>query len=84
MCLETQFKTLDGRIFTQTDGTPIGKSISGPLADIYMNWFETEHIIYIAKATNLEITSKYGKEAVMMFTYYGVEERKLWIVSSGE
>ena len=43
-CLETRFKMLDGRIFTQTDGTPIGKSISGPLADIYMNWFETEHI----------------------------------------
>ena len=27
ICLETHFKTLDGRIFTQTDGTPIGKSI---------------------------------------------------------
>jgi hypothetical protein len=40
IALETYFKTLDGRIFTQTDGTPIGKSISGPLAGIYMNWFE--------------------------------------------
>ena len=28
ICLETHFKTLDGRIFTQTDGTPIGKSTS--------------------------------------------------------
>ena len=43
ICLETHFKTLDGRIFTQTDGTQIGKSISGPLADIYMDWFENEH-----------------------------------------
>ena len=42
--LETHFKTLDGRIFTQTDGTPIGKSISGPIADIYMNWFEEKYI----------------------------------------
>ena len=31
-------------IFTQTDGTPIGKSISGPLADIYMIWFEEQYI----------------------------------------
>ena len=44
ICLETHFKTLDGRIFTQTDGTPIGKSISGPIADIYMNWFEEKYI----------------------------------------
>ena len=34
ICLETHFKTIDGRIYTQIDGTPIGKSISGPLADI--------------------------------------------------
>ena len=44
ICLETHFKTLDGRIFTQTDGTPIGKSISGPIADIYMNWFEEQYV----------------------------------------
>ena len=44
ICVETHFKTLDGRIFTQTDGTPIGKSISGPLADIYMDWFERTYI----------------------------------------
>ena len=44
ICLETHFKTIDGRIFTQIDGTPIGKSISGPLADIYMIWFEEQYI----------------------------------------
>ena len=44
ICLETHFKTLDGRIFTQTDGTPIGKSISELIADIYMNWFEEQYI----------------------------------------
>ena len=39
ICLETHFKTLDGYIYTQMDGTPIGKSISGPLAGIYLNCF---------------------------------------------
>ena len=44
ICLETHFKMIDGRIYTQIDGTPIGKSISGPLADIFMIWFEEEYI----------------------------------------
>jgi hypothetical protein len=44
ICLETHFKTIDGRVFTQIDGTPIGKSISGPIAGIYMNWFEEQYI----------------------------------------
>ena len=29
VCLETHFQT-EGIVYTQTDGTPIGKSISGP------------------------------------------------------
>ena len=40
ICLETHFKSLNGTIYTQTDGTPIGKSISGPIAGIYLRWFE--------------------------------------------
>ena len=44
ICLETHFKTLDGKIYTQTDGTPIGKSISGPIAGIYMDWFEKQYV----------------------------------------
>ena len=44
ICLETHFKTIDGRIFQQIDGTPIGKSISGPIADIFMIWFEEEYV----------------------------------------
>ena len=38
--METYFKTLDGKIWVQVDGCPIGKSISGEIAEIYMNWFE--------------------------------------------
>ena len=44
ICLETHFKTVDGFIYTQVDGTPIGKSISGPLAGIYLNWFEKTYV----------------------------------------
>ena len=40
IAMQTYFKTLDGKIYVQEDGTPIGKSISGPLAGIYINWFE--------------------------------------------
>ena len=38
--METYFKTLDGKIWVQVDGCPIEKSISGEIAEIYMNWFE--------------------------------------------
>ena len=34
--LETHFKTIDGNTYTQFDGIPIGKSISGPIADIFI------------------------------------------------
>ena len=33
--IETYFKTLDGKIYFQWDGLPIGKSISKPLAGMY-------------------------------------------------
>ena len=40
ICLETHFKTIDSNIYTQLDGTPIGKSISGPIEDLFNIWFE--------------------------------------------
>ena len=42
ICLVTNFRTFEGSIYTQTDGTPIGKSISGPLAGIFvlLAWLE--------------------------------------------
>jgi len=42
--IETYFKTLDGKIYFQRDGLPIGKSISNPLAGIYMHWFEKTYV----------------------------------------
>ena len=42
--IETYFKTLDGKIYFQRDGLPIGKSMSKPLAGIYMHWFEKTYV----------------------------------------
>ena len=42
--VETYFKTIDGKIYFQRDGLPIGKSISKPMAGIYMHWFEKEYV----------------------------------------
>jgi hypothetical protein len=44
LCLITYFKTLDGKIWRQTDGCPIGKSISGEIAELFMDNFENENI----------------------------------------
>jgi len=43
--LETHFQSYKGDIYTQTDGTPIEKSISGPLARIFVTWFEQLFVI---------------------------------------
>ena len=42
--IETYFKTIDGKIYFQRDGLPIGKSISKPLAGIYVHWLEENHV----------------------------------------
>ena len=42
--VETFFKTLDGKIYFQRDGLPIGRSISNPMAGIYMHWFEKNYV----------------------------------------
>ena len=42
--IETYFKTLGGKIYFQRDGLPSGKSISKPLAGIYMHWFERTYV----------------------------------------
>ena len=33
-------KIIEGKVFTQKDGTPIRKSIPGSLAAIFVAWFE--------------------------------------------
>ena len=44
ICLETNFWTFEGNVCTQTDDTPIGKSISGPLAGIFVARLEEQFI----------------------------------------
>ena len=53
ICLETPFKSYNGTIYTQTDGTPIGKSISGPMAGIYLRWFEYTFVKQQVQQSNL-------------------------------
>ena len=40
-----------GNIWTQTDGTAIGKSISGDIAAIYMEFYENEYVLDPKKNT---------------------------------
>ena len=41
---ETHSMDYQGKIWTQTDGTSIGKSISGDIAAVYMEFYENEYI----------------------------------------
>jgi len=42
---ETHFKDFEGNIWTQTDGTAMGKSISGDITGIFMESYEEEFIL---------------------------------------
>ena len=44
LCFETHFIFINGKVYTQYDGTPIGKSISGPICDLFMGGLESKHI----------------------------------------
>ena len=82
ICIEeTHFYDDRGNIWTQTDGLAIGKSISGALTDIYMNWYEREYIFNPTQAK----TSCFhfvGKDKKMMSIVYGNLGREITINSS--
>ena len=50
-------ETMDyqGKIWTQTDGTAIGKSISVEIAAIYMEFYENEYMLDPNKSSLLPI-----------------------------
>ena len=88
ICLETHFKTIGGRIFTQINGTPIGKSISGPIAGIYMNWFEEEFIysdqckqkpsLWKRMRDDVLIIWEHGEESLdEMLGYLNIHEKRI-------
>ena len=72
--IETYFKTIDGKIYYQRDGLPIGKSISKPLAGIYMHWFE-KNFVYNAD-NSLRHCLKFWKRQVddVFFVWKGTKE----------
>ena len=46
VCMETHFKTYEGNILTQTDGSPIGKSFSGCICGIFVANFEKKFVLH--------------------------------------
>ena len=46
ICIETHFMDYEGRIWTQTNGAPIGKSFSGCICGIFMADFEKKNILH--------------------------------------
>ena len=73
--IETHFKTMDGRIYFQRDGLPIGKSISKPLAGIYMHWFERNFVFN--NDNSLKQYLKFGKGRWMTFSLSGQDQKMI-------
>jgi hypothetical protein len=59
--LETHFKMLDGKIWTQTDGCLIGKSITGEIAEIYMDWFAGNNVFREQNDFQINVLEKNGR-----------------------
>ena len=80
ICLETHYRDLDGVIWTQTDGTRIGKSISGPLAGIYMEYLEEE---FVLKRDKMRIKSplfwKRIRDDVFCVWQHGIEKANQYL-----
>ena len=65
---ETHFKDFEGNIWTQTDGTAIGKSISG---DIFMESYEDEFVLNPKKNKFVPIFWKREVDDVYCLWQYG-------------
>jgi len=75
ICMETHFKTYEGYILTQTDGSPIGKSFSGCICGIFVANFEKKFVLH----NKLRFRALfYGKELKMMYIAFGnmVQEKQ--------
>ena len=68
---ETHFKDFEGNIWTQTDGTAIGKSISGDIAGIFMESYEDEFVLNPKKNKFVPIFWKREVDDVYCLWQYG-------------
>ena len=70
---ETHFKDFEGKIWTQTDGTAIGKSISGDIAGIFMESYENEFVLDPKNNKFIPIFWKREVDDVYCLWQYGEE-----------
>ena len=88
---ETHFMDYQGNIWTQTDGTAIGKSISGDITGIYMEFYENEYILnpqknafipafWVRQVDDVYCLWQYGHETIPIFLAYlnSIESRIQW------
>ena len=71
LCLATHYKTLEGNIYTQVDGAPIGKTIPLPLAGISLNWYKFS-------IKRIDSNKFSGKMNEMIFLSFRIKEILKW------
>ena len=71
--VETLFKTIDGKIYFQRDGLPIGKSISKPMAGIYICIGLRRHSCLVKKVDSGKILC-FGSGRWMIFFSSGEDQ----------
>ena len=79
--VETYFKTLDGQIYFQRDGLPIGKSISKPTAGIYIHWFEKSYVFN--EDSQFKNNIVFWKRQMDDVFFFGGGKKMIWSCLSG-
>ena len=78
-----------GNIWTQTDGTAIGKSISGDITGIYMEFYENEYILnpqknafipafWVRQVDDVYCLWQYGHETMLTLIVLNPEFNGQW------
>ena len=81
VCIEeTHFYDFQVNIWTQTDGLAIGKSISGALTDIYMNWYEEEYIFNPTRNSFIPFCWERQKDDVYCLWQFDEENHKKFLL----
>ena len=80
ICMETHFKTYEGYVLTQTDGSPIGKSFSGCICGIFVTNFEKKFVLHNVDTSFLcPLLWKRAEDAVYCIWQHGPRKADMFL-----
>ena len=79
ICIETHFYDYEGNIWTQKEGSPMGKSISGVICCIYVANFEKEKIFGNISLIYKPLFWYRSEDDVLCFWEHGINKADIFL-----